>query len=110
MQKDVLTAAELAGERMWPMPLFEEYTKEVEGETAQIRNSVGHRWVVVPVQRRAFLKEFVGNTSWTHIDIAPTTFPAAPSSIQPKMTAAGIRCKNDRGVGSEFLTSELWNN
>lgn len=92
MQKAVLAAAELAGERLWPMPLFEEYSKEVEGETAQLRNSVGHRWGGA-CTAAAFLKEFVGNTSWTHIDIAPTTFPGAPSSIQPKMTAAGSGVK-----------------
>ncbi|MBU0692315.1 leucyl aminopeptidase [bacterium] len=92
MKKAVLAAAELAGERMWPMPLFEEYTKEVEGETAQLRNSVGHRWGGA-CTAAAFLKEFVGNTSWTHIDIAPTAFPGAPSSIQPKMTATGSGVK-----------------
>jgi leucyl aminopeptidase len=92
MRKDVLAAADLAGERMWPMPLFEEYSKEVEGDTAELRNSVGHRWGGA-CTAAAFLKEFVGNTSWTHIDIAPTTFPGHVSSIQPKMTASGSGVK-----------------
>jgi leucyl aminopeptidase len=92
IKTDVLAASELAGERLWPMPLYEEYSKEVEGETAQLRNSVGHRWGGA-CTAAAFLKEFVGDTSWAHIDIAPTAFPAPTSSIQPKMTASGTGVK-----------------
>jgi leucyl aminopeptidase len=92
MQKDVLAASELAGERLWPLPLYEEYSKEVEGETAQLRNSVGHRWGGA-CTAAAFIKEFVGDTHWAHIDIAPTAFPAPTSSIQPKMTASGTGVK-----------------
>lgn len=88
LQRDVLRAAEHADERMWPMPLFEEYSEEVKGETADLRNSVGHRWGGA-CTAAAFLKEFVGGTPWVHIDIAPTSFPPNVSSIQPKATVAG---------------------
>ncbi|MDD5088320.1 MAG: leucyl aminopeptidase [bacterium] len=88
LKDQILKAAERAGERLWPMPLYEEYSKDMEGATADLRNSCGHRWGGA-CTAAAFLKEFVGNTPWIHIDIAPTTFPAVVSSIQPKDTAAG---------------------
>jgi leucyl aminopeptidase len=86
--REVTKAAERADERVWHMPLFEEYSEEVKGETADLRNSVGHRWGGA-CTAAAFLKEFVGGTPWVHIDIAPSAFPAVVSSIQPKATAAG---------------------
>jgi leucyl aminopeptidase len=86
--REVMQAAERVDERVWHMPLFEEYSEEVKGETADLRNSVGHRWGGA-CTAAAFLKEFVGGTPWVHIDIAPTVFPAVVSAIQPKATAAG---------------------
>jgi leucyl aminopeptidase len=84
----VMDAAEIAGERMWHMPLFEEYSEEMKGETAELRNVPGHRWGGA-CTAAAFLNEFVGNTAWVHIDIAPTAFPSITSSIQPKATVTG---------------------
>jgi leucyl aminopeptidase len=86
--REVMQAAERVDERVWHMPLFEEYSEEVKGECADLRNSVGHRWGGA-CTAAAFLKEFVGGTPWVHIDIAPTAFPAVVSAIQPKATAAG---------------------
>ena len=86
--REVMQAAERVDERVWHMPLFEEYSEEVKGETADLRNSVGHRWGGA-CTAAAFLKEFVGGTPWVHIDIAPSAFPAVVSTIQPKATAAG---------------------
>ncbi len=88
VQRTLLDAADRAGERMWPMPLFEEYSKEMEGVTAELRNVPGHRWGGA-CTAAAFLQEFVDDTPWIHIDIAPTAFPGVVSSIQPKETAAG---------------------
>lgn len=88
LKEQILKAAERAGERLWPMPLYEEYSKDMEGATADLRNACGHRWGGA-CTAAAFLKEFVGGTPWVHIDIAPTTFPAVVSPIQPKDTAAG---------------------
>ncbi|MCC6475938.1 leucyl aminopeptidase [bacterium] len=90
--RQVLAAAERAFEQMWPLPMFEEYAEEVKGDTAMLKNSVGHRWGGA-CTAAAFLKEFVGDTPWSHIDIAPTSFPAATSSLNPKMTASGSATK-----------------
>lgn len=87
-QKEVMTAAERAGERMWPMPLYEEHSELMKGDTAQLRNAAPHRWGGA-CTAAAFLKEFIEDTPWVHIDIAPTAFPSPESSIQPRKTATG---------------------
>ncbi len=87
-QHELLSAADRAGERMWPMPNYDEYTEDMRGDIAQLRNVTGHRWGGA-CTAAAFLKEFVGKTPWAHIDIAPTAFPGVASSIQPKATASG---------------------
>ncbi len=87
-QRDVLSAAERAGERMWPMPNYDEYTEDTRGDISELKNITGHRWGGA-CTAAAFLKEFVGKTPWVHVDIAPTAFPGNPSSIQPKLTASG---------------------
>ncbi|RPH93145.1 hypothetical protein EHM69_11055, partial [candidate division KSB1 bacterium] len=88
LKREVMDAAERAGERVWHMPLFEEYTEEVKGEVAELRNSVGHRWGGA-CTAAAFLKEFVSGTPWVHVDIAPSSYPAVASPIQPKNAVAG---------------------
>ncbi len=87
-QRDVLAAAERCGERLWPMPNYEEYTEDTRGDIAQLKNATSHRWGGA-CTAAAFLKEFVGKTPWVHIDIAPSSFPGPVSSIQPKQTASG---------------------
>ena len=92
VSQKVLAAAERAMERMWPLPMYEEYLDEMRGDVAMLKNAAGHRWGGASLAA-AFLKEFVGNTPWAHIDIAPTSFPAYPTSLSPKMTASGTATK-----------------
>ncbi len=88
-KRAVTDAAERAGERLWPLPLYEEYSEEIKSPVAELRNAVtNHRWGGASTGA-AFLKEFVGKTPWVHLDIAPTAFPGVPSPIQPKSTASG---------------------
>lgn len=62
-------AAEVAGERVWPMPLYKEYRKELDSEVADMKN-VATRWGGA-IFAALFLKEFVGDgIAWAHLDIA----------------------------------------
>ncbi len=88
LQGRILDAANVSGDRMWPMPLYEEYLDEMRSPIADLNNTAGDRWGGA-CRAAAFLREFVGDTPWVHIDIAPTSFPGALSPIQPKMTANG---------------------
>ncbi len=59
---------DITGEKLWQMPLDEEYRKAIRSEVADIKN-VGNRWAGA-VTAAKFLQEFVENTPWVHLDIA----------------------------------------
>jgi len=68
---EVQAAGETTGERAWPLPLFEEYTEQIKGDTADIKNSGGRGGGALTAG--AFLKEFAGYP-WAHLDIAGTAY------------------------------------
>ena len=57
-----------SGEKMWRLPVDEEYREMIKSNIADIVNS-GGRWGGA-VTAAMFLKEFVGDTPWLHLDIA----------------------------------------
>ena len=83
----VRETATAAGDRMWPMPLTDEYRDEVKGEVADIRNSTGAR-AGGAITAAAFLESAVDEgTEWAHLDIAGTFWferdrPHAPKGPQ----------------------------
>jgi leucyl aminopeptidase len=68
---EVQTAGEATGERAWPLPLFEEYTEQIKGDSADIKNSGGRGGGALTAG--AFLKEFA-DFPWAHLDIAGTAY------------------------------------
>ena len=68
----VVKASKAAGEKMWPMPLGEEYTALLDSPVADLAN-IGPRWGGA-VTAAAFLEEFAGDTPWVHLDIAGTAW------------------------------------
>jgi leucyl aminopeptidase len=72
MRDRVLQAAKAEGERMWPMPLEEDYKEYLKSAFADLAN-VGGRWGGA-VTAAIFLKEFAGDTPWVHLDIAGTAW------------------------------------
>lgn len=70
--EEVRTAGERSGERAWPLPLFEEYTEQIRGDTADIKNTGGRPGGASTAG--AFLKEFAEDYQWAHLDIAGTAW------------------------------------
>ena len=68
LKTELLAASERAGEPLWPMPLNKEHEKKIESEIALIKNSSGRPGGACTAA--AFLKHFVGETPWAHLDIA----------------------------------------
>ena len=68
---EVQAAGERSGERAWPLPLFGEYTEQIKGDTADIKNSGGRGGGALTAG--AFLKEFA-DYPWAHLDIAGTAY------------------------------------
>ncbi len=63
-----LAASKLSGEEMWHLPLPERLKEQLKSEIADMRNT-GERWGGA-LTAGLFLKEFVGETPWVHVDIA----------------------------------------
>ncbi|HKH99204.1 MAG TPA: leucyl aminopeptidase [Candidatus Sulfotelmatobacter sp.] len=61
-----------AGEKMWRMPLDDEYKEQIRSSIADIVNS-GGRWGGA-INAAMFLKEFAEDTPWIHLDIAGTAW------------------------------------
>ena len=86
----VLRAAERTGERMWQMPMPEEYKEQIKSEIANVKNT-GNRYGGA-ITAALFLAEFVDSTPWVHIDIAGTALSNKESGYIVKgATGVGVR-------------------
>jgi len=66
----IIQAGEESGERVWQLPLWKEYDEAIKSEVADIKNT-GNREAGTIIGG-IFLKRFVGETPWAHLDIAGT--------------------------------------
>jgi leucyl aminopeptidase len=72
-----------AGDRVWPMPLTDEYKDEIKGEVADIRNSAGREGGAI--KAAAFLWSVVeGDTEWAHLDIASVDWSDKDRAYSPR--------------------------
>jgi leucyl aminopeptidase len=78
----LLAAGTRSGEPLWRLPLDAEYTKQLKSEIADLKN-VGKKDGGT-ITAAAFLKEFVGETPWAHLDIAGTAWDFTEKSYVPK--------------------------
>lgn len=68
-----LSSARAAGEKFWPMPMDEEYEENIKSAIADIQNTGKGRGAGA-INGALFLKEFVGDVPWIHLDIAGTAW------------------------------------
>ncbi|MBI2200975.1 MAG: leucyl aminopeptidase, partial [Armatimonadetes bacterium] len=74
-------------ERMWQLPLYEEYLEKMRSPVADLQNSGGRYG---GAQKGAiFLREFVDSRPWAHIDIAPTAFLETDEGTGPYLPKGG---------------------
>ncbi len=88
----LIDAGEKVHERLWQMPLDEEYFDLIRGGDSDFKNSGGVT-AATAVQGAIFLKQFVEKgTKWAHIDIAGTGTIKRPAAYCPKgATGFGMR-------------------
>ncbi|HRQ44735.1 MAG TPA: leucyl aminopeptidase [Candidatus Goldiibacteriota bacterium] len=63
---------EITGERLWELPLWDEYRDMIKSKTADIKNTGGKR--AGAITAGMFLKEFAQGVKWAHLDIAGTAY------------------------------------
>jgi len=79
-----------SGEPVWRLPLGKDYTKQLESKVADLQN-VGDLGAGT-ITAGAFLKEFVGETPWAHLDIAGTAWNFTKKTYVPKgPSGIGVR-------------------
>jgi leucyl aminopeptidase len=90
-----------AGERVWEMPLWDEYFEQLKSDVADMRNIGGRGGGMITAA--LFLSKFVGDCPWIHLDIASTDWsererayiPKGPTGIGTRLL---IQCLIDRSL------------
>ncbi len=90
LSKKIELAGAKSGEPLWRLPLDKEYSKQIESKVADLKN-VGDKGAGT-ITAGAFLKEFVDDSKWAHIDIAGTAWGFTDKSYIPKgPSGIGVR-------------------
>ena len=92
------SAGEETYERVWELPLYDEYEKLIKSDVADVKN-VGGRWAGA-ITAGWFLKKFIGDYKWVHLDIAGTAMLEENGDYTQK---------GGTGVGVRLLTEFLKN-
>jgi leucyl aminopeptidase len=79
----VLAAADAAGERMWRLPLHDEYRDGLKSDIADLNNISSQRGAGAIVAA-LFMREFTSGIPWAHLDIAGTAFTERDLPLGPK--------------------------
>jgi leucyl aminopeptidase len=94
LREELLDAATTGGERLWSMPLVEDYRDALDSETADLRN-IGDpdlEYSGGSIMAALFLREFVGTVAWAHLDIAgPGRAEADEDEVTKGATGFGVR-------------------
>ena len=88
--RGVAAMADVAGDRVWQLPIYEEAREQLRSEIADIINSAGRPGGTITAA--AFLREFAGEGPWAHLDIAGTAWAETKEPYQPKgATGVAVR-------------------
>lgn len=91
LAQKIQKAAQQTGERVWPLPLYEEYKEIIKSEIADIKNSANKGPQAGASIGAIFLKEFV-NYPWAHLDIAGVAYDVESRLYHAKgATGYGVR-------------------
>lgn len=100
------TASHSSGDRVWRLPLWEEYGEDFKSDIADIKNITGGGKGAGTASAGMYLSKFVeGNVPWAHIDIAGAAWRKKASGSQPNgPTGYGVRLLVDM---AEILSKEV---
>ncbi|HET6229151.1 MAG TPA: leucyl aminopeptidase [Longimicrobiaceae bacterium] len=79
---EVRAAGDLAGQSCWPLPMYDEYREQIKSDYADIKNSGGRP--AGTITAAWFLREFVGDFPWVHLDVAGTAWGDGKLPYQAK--------------------------
>lgn len=89
-KRRIRAAGEKTGERVWEMPLWEEYYEQIKSDIADMKNTGGRAGGLITAA--ALLSKFVQKYPWVHLDIAATAWTEKERPYTPKgATGIGVR-------------------
>ncbi|HKW86597.1 MAG TPA: leucyl aminopeptidase [Nitrospiraceae bacterium] len=96
LKSRIQQAGNKAGERVWEMPLWDEYFEQLRSDVADMRNIGGRGGGMITAA--IFLSKFVGDWPWVHLDIASTDWSERERAYIPK---------GPTGIGTRLLIQYL---
>jgi len=98
LQQEMVHAGENTGERVWEMPLWDDYFELIKSDIADYKNTGGRNGGAITAA--AFLSKFVGDIPWVHLDIAGPCWLNKDRPYTPRGAS---------GIGVRLLISWLRN-
>jgi len=90
VKKGLKASGDYTHDRVWELPLFDEYQDQIKSHIADIRNIGGRE--AGTITAACFLSRFVDDIPWAHLDIAGTAWNMKGTDISAKgATGAGVR-------------------
>ncbi len=90
LESNIRAWGEESGDYVWPLPLWEEYEADIKGTFGDWAN-VGKGKLAGAIAGAVFLKQFIGEHSWLHIDMAPRMTAAEGEHLAKGATGAPVR-------------------
>jgi leucyl aminopeptidase len=88
----LIASGDATGERLWELPLYEEFEKATQSDIADLKNITSKGVGAGTITGAAFLKPFTGDFPWVHLDIAGTAWTSNEKPYVPKGGSAyGVR-------------------
>jgi leucyl aminopeptidase len=86
----LIRCGEQTGERLWQLPLWDDYAEQIKSDFADMKNTGGRP--AGTITAAAFLQKFAGDLRWAHLDIAGTAWEENGCGYRPKgATGVGVR-------------------
>lgn len=89
----VVQAGEVCGDRVWRLPFTDDYKSAMHSNIADLSNIASGRFKAGTINGATFLRNFVGDTPWAHLDIANTAYDLGmlPYYRADSATGVGVR-------------------
>jgi leucyl aminopeptidase len=90
LNRALIQASAETGEKIWELPLYEEYAEQIKSDVADIKNAGGRP--AAAITAGLFLSGFASGYPWAHLDIAGTAWADTTKGYLPKgATGHGLR-------------------
>jgi leucyl aminopeptidase len=90
LARQLIRCGEQTGEKLWQLPLWDDYAEQIKSDFADMKNTGGRP--AGTITAAAFLQKFAGDFRWAHLDIAGTAWEENGCGYRPKgATGVGVR-------------------